>query len=287
MKKIDWHSGFVSSMKLEFIEDENKLIFDEEHLIANRAQRIDLLIIKNETEAELHSPIGAIFSKYNICEYKSPGDTLSFRSFYKALGYICLYVSETQTGTHENNSAQHYTLTLVCSNHPYKLFRTLPGDGIEIANISPGIYRLTGRLPFDTQVIVTRELPADPKRPTWLKYLTRNGTAHELINIYNHAKALDEYHSDQADNLINIYTAANRCIIPKNAKEAGNMKNALTDYIHELYKDEFDEMDKKLADKDSQIADKDSQIADLGSQIADLSSIIAQLQAQLKQQATS
>ena len=47
MNIIDWHVGFVSAMKLELIESKDNLIYDEEHHIANRAQRIDLLIIKN------------------------------------------------------------------------------------------------------------------------------------------------------------------------------------------------------------------------------------------------
>ena len=46
MKKIDWHSGFVNAMKLELLANEDDLEYKDEHLIANRAQRIDLLIIK-------------------------------------------------------------------------------------------------------------------------------------------------------------------------------------------------------------------------------------------------
>ena len=66
MKKIDWHAGFVSAMKLEFIENEQDLIYDEEHPVANRAQRIDLLIIKNNNNVRIRNPIGAIFSRFNI-----------------------------------------------------------------------------------------------------------------------------------------------------------------------------------------------------------------------------
>ena len=50
MNIIDWHVGFVSAMKLELIESKDNLIYDEEHHIANRAQRIDLLIIKKAKE---------------------------------------------------------------------------------------------------------------------------------------------------------------------------------------------------------------------------------------------
>ena len=57
MKNIDWHAGFVSAMKLELIENEKDLIYEEEHLIANRAQRIDLLIIKNSNDVTIRNPI--------------------------------------------------------------------------------------------------------------------------------------------------------------------------------------------------------------------------------------
>ena len=57
MKNIDWHAGFVFAMKLELIENEKDLIYEEEHLIANRAQRIDLLIIKNSNDVTIRNPI--------------------------------------------------------------------------------------------------------------------------------------------------------------------------------------------------------------------------------------
>ncbi len=78
MKKIDWHAGFVSAMKLEFIENEQDLIYGEEHPVANRAQRIDLLIIKNNNNVRIRNPIGAIFSRFNICEYKGPDQPLTW-----------------------------------------------------------------------------------------------------------------------------------------------------------------------------------------------------------------
>ena len=63
MKKNDWHSGFTCALKLEFLDNENDLEYEEEHLIANRAQRIDLLIIKKIRSARIKNEVGEVFDK--------------------------------------------------------------------------------------------------------------------------------------------------------------------------------------------------------------------------------
>ena len=94
MNIIDWHVGFVSAMKLELIESKDNLIYDEEHHIANRAQRIDLLIIKKAGSPQIVNEIGEIFDKFNIVEYKSPEAELTIGDFYKTLSYTCIYLEE-------------------------------------------------------------------------------------------------------------------------------------------------------------------------------------------------
>ncbi len=148
MKKIDWHAGFVSAMKLEFIENEHDLTFVEEHPVANRAQRIDLLIIKNTHNAKILNPIGAIFRRFNICEYKSPDQPLTYGDFYKVIAYTGLYLGETQR---ENKyDAVDYTMTFVRESCPHSLFNRLEKNGIIISNTGGGIYRLSNHLPFET-----------------------------------------------------------------------------------------------------------------------------------------
>ena len=50
--------------------------------------RIDLLIIKEENaEKVMKNEIGHIMRKYNVLEYKGPGDELSIDTLYKTLGY--------------------------------------------------------------------------------------------------------------------------------------------------------------------------------------------------------
>lgn len=279
MKKIDWHSGFVSAMALELIANEADLTYEEEHYLANRAQRIDLLIIKNEKNVPISNPIGAIFSKFNICEYKGPGDSLTYGDFHKTLAYTCLYLYETYNKA--NYDARSYTITFVRESHPYKLLSQLKRDGITITERKAGIYELSNSLPFKTQIIITKN--AEPRYTSWLKCLTRNGTEDELKGILNTTPGLKGINRQHAGNVMSIFTAANKNFLKNKVKEEPAMYNA----VNELFADEINEMKGIIADKDSQLAEKDSQLAEKDSQIANLSSIIAQLQAQLKQQATS
>lgn len=279
MKRIDWHSGFVSAMKLELIENENDLDYDEEHYIANRAQRIDLLIIKNDNKAIIHNPIGTMFSRFNICEYKSPEDSLTYGDFYKTLAYTSLYLNET--AIRDKYHANDYTMTFVREPHPYSLFRRLRADGIEISPVLQGIYELKNNLPFRTQVIITKEIPEE--YGSWLKCLTRHGNEANLRDIVISTPALKAHNKQHADNIMNIFTVANRNLVSQKIKEEPSMCQAVDELFAEVFADEIKEMKASIADKDSQIAVMGSQIADMSSQIANKDVIIAELQAKLKQ----
>lgn len=261
MKKIDWHAGFVSAMKLELIDNESDLVFLEEHPIANRAQRIDLLVIKNENSATILNPIGAMFSKFNICEYKSPDQSLTYGDFYKVLAYTGLYLNETQSKTHY--SSGDFTMTFVREPHPRDLFKRLLNDGIYITMTSPGIYRLSNNLPFATQVVVTKEIPSAQR--SWLTCLTKQGKLYNLEFIISNTRTLDENHKPYADNIMDAFASANREFINDQIKEP-TMCNA----VNELFADEIKEMKMLVANKDALIADQKSQIADKDALIAKL-----------------
>ena len=269
MNTIDWHAGFVSAMRLELIENERDLVFEEEHPLANRAQRIDLLIIKNNNNAAIHNPIGKVFSRFNICEYKSPRQSLTYGDFYKILSYTGLYLEETQRG--ENHTAADYTMTFVREPHPYNLFKRLSTDGVMITMKSPGIYHLSNNLPFATQVIVTGEIPDN--RKSWLACLTNRGTAADLKNIISNTPALDRHNKRYADNVMDIFATANNELIIEQIKEPSMCKA-----VDEL----FAERDKQL---EAVISDQRTKLADMGAQLAKKDALIAKLQAELEKYA--
>ena len=258
MRIIDWHAGFVSAMKLELIENEKDLVYEEEHLIANRAQKIDLLIIKNSNNVTIRNPIGSMFGRFNICEYKSPGQSLTYGDFYKVLAYTGLYLYETQ-GSQEHN-ASDYTMTFVRESHPYKLFKRLRVDGIEISSQIPGIYTLTGSLPFRTQVVVTIEIPDE--RKSWLRCLTSHGKPADLANIVSNTPALEEHNKRYADNVMDIFTSANNNLMKEQLEEP-TMCKAVDELFAEIFADDIKAMKAEIADKDSLIAQQSALIAKL------------------------
>lgn len=262
MRIIDWHAGFVSAMKLELIENEKDLIYEEEHLIANRAQKIDLLIIKNNRNVAIRNPIGSTFGRFNICEYKSPRQSLTYGDFYKVLAYTGLYLYETQGS--EEHSASDYTMTFVRESHPYKLFKRLKADGIKITSDIPGIYELAGSLPFRTRVIVTIEIPDE--RKSWLRCLTSRGKPSDLANIVSNTPALAEHNKRYADNVMDIFTRANNELM-KEQMEESTMCKAVDELFAEIFADDVKAMKEEIAVKDSVIADKDALIAKLQAQL--------------------
>ena len=274
MKRIDWHAGFVSAMKLELIENKDDLIFEEEHQIANRAQRIDLLIIKNQNDAVIRNPIGVMFGRFNICEYKSPGQSLTYGDFYKTIAYTGLYLEENEKNGPYN--ANNYTISFIGGSHPHKLFKRLSSDGITINPLCPGIYTLSGNLPFRAQVIIISEIP--PEQCTWLRSLTKHGTRSNLDSIVYSTRPLDINFKRYADNVMDVFTSANNNLVKKELEDP-TMCNA----VNELFADQIQELKEVIADMGSQLADKDSQLANTASQLADKDALIAQLQAQNEQ----
>ncbi len=208
MKKIDWHSGFVNAMKLELLANEDDLEYEDEHLIANRAQRIDLLIIKKMRSVEIVNEVGTLFDKYNILEYKSPDDSLTLGDFYKVLAYTGIYLEELHR--YDEYGRDAFTMTFVRRRKPIKLFELLRRDKHEVFHARKGIYEIKGHLPFRTQVIVTREWDDEEAEiHTWLRSLTNKSKGKELEGILAGTPKLSDKHKKLADGVINVYVEAN------------------------------------------------------------------------------
>ena len=277
MKIIDWHAGFVAAMKLDLIANEKDLVFDDEKTVANRAQRLDLLIIKNENDAKIINPIGAIFGKYNICEYKNPKEALNYEAFFKTLAYTCLHLYESREHRY---TAADYTMTFVREPYPRELFKQLQADGISITPVIPGIYETKNNLPFRTQVIVTREISND--YGSWLKCLTKHGTEDNLANIIKKAKPLTDHNKDNADVIMNIFTASNRPLVDQKMKEDPKMCEA----VNELFADQIKEKDVIISNLKTEIGTLKAENANDKNEIKKLLSVIADLQAKLAQKSS-
>lgn len=76
---LQWHPAFYADIQIDFTEEKEKLIFENEHQLGTKPKSIDVLIVKKRKEAKIHKNIGRIFREHNIIEYKSPGDYNYFR----------------------------------------------------------------------------------------------------------------------------------------------------------------------------------------------------------------
>ena len=92
---LQWHPAFYAGLQIEFEEEKEKLIFENEHHIGTKPKEIDVLIIKKNSTDEIKKNIGRIFRTHNVIEYKSPDDYLSIDDFYLVYAYACLYKSDT------------------------------------------------------------------------------------------------------------------------------------------------------------------------------------------------
>ena len=129
-KKIQWHSGFYGGIELDLRDYKDDLAFEEEHELSKKPIRMDLLIIYKKTDVEIDNGIGKIFRKYNVVEYKGPGDNLSIDVFYKVIGYAGLFKG---LGKWVNEiPASELTISFFRFSKPLKLFKDLKKEGAGI-----------------------------------------------------------------------------------------------------------------------------------------------------------
>ncbi|MDR3147482.1 MAG: hypothetical protein LBU00_03785, partial [Treponema sp.] len=88
---ITWHTAFRDGIQLTFLPYRDVLSFEFEYPLNTEPLRIDAVIIKKRPQAVIDKPLGAIFRRVNIVEYKSPGDYLAVADYHKAWAYARLY----------------------------------------------------------------------------------------------------------------------------------------------------------------------------------------------------
>ena len=88
--KLQWHPAFCAAAGLEFHEDIERLELKPEYNLSKEPIRIDLLIIKEESDRRIKNEIGHIMKKYNVIEYKSPEDALTIDDFCLISSSLCV-----------------------------------------------------------------------------------------------------------------------------------------------------------------------------------------------------
>lgn len=273
MKKIDWHAGFVSAMKLELMANEDSLEYEDEHQIGNRAQKIDLLIIKKIRTVKIVNEIGTIFDKYNIIEYKGPGDALTYGDFYKTLGYTCIYLEELHK--YDEYGRDSFTMTFIRRSKPRKLMKLLEErDKHKILKISKGIYEVSNGLPFKTQIIVTNEWNEEESEVhTWLRSLTNEGTDTELKGILNGTTRLNDKYKMHADSVMNVFARANKELLRDRKESDDKMCEAINELFAEetaAYKKQAEEANTRAEAAEAELNDTKNKLQEALEEISRL-----------------
>ena len=227
-KVLQWHPAFYAGIQIEFEEEADKLIFENEHNLSTKPLQVDVLIIKKQVGIKLKKNIGQLFREYNIVEYKSPTDYLSIDDYYKVHAYTCLYKADT--GKTDEIKIDGVTMTLVSTHYPRKLIKHLKKrKNLQIEKHSNGIYYVTGEM-FPVQILVTKKLSKEEN--FWLRSMTNDLTKEDATEL------IQRYEGHEHDNW---YQSVMDVVVRANEKGFKEMK-LMCDALLELMKDEWEEM---------------------------------------------
>lgn len=148
--------------------------------------------------------------------------------------------------------ANEITLTMVRDGKPTKMLDQLVEEGITVSCNYPGIYSLSGRILFDTQIIVTRELPK--KEYIWLQALTKNLAGDEASQLLLDARDLPQntWESEAANAVLQVALSANQKTFEKLKKEDPVMCDALKELMKPEMEEEINKAVNKSISKDRQ-----------------------------------
>lgn len=191
--KTQWHPAFCAAAKIELLFNRDELDFKPEYNLSRKPLQIDLLVIEKVRDVVIQNEIGHIFKKYNVIEYKSPGDGMTIDDFFKTVGYAYIYKG---LGEKVNQiPLDGLTVSLFREDKPRKLMEELTKHGCRIEKKSGGIYYVYGLL-IGAQIVVTKEL--DQEKHSSLRVLSTDVQERDVRDFVNVVKNFTEP-GDRAD----------------------------------------------------------------------------------------
>ena len=242
-KRIQWHPAFCSAMKLELKENKDSLSFQDEYTLNNQPLKMDLLIIKILEDVQIKNDIGRIFRRFNVLEYKSPGEEMDDDVYLKVVSYsLLLKIYKNESG---DMSIDDITITLVREGKPLGLFKWLRKRGFKVKKVKDGIYYAEKEYCIPTQILVTKDL--DPVEHEWLKALTRDAEIADIKQLINSIKSLENKHERQmADSVLQVTIEAN-----KRKYEHIMEDEIMCEALRELFAPEVEILEKKVEQADA------------------------------------
>ena len=213
-EKIQWHPAFRSAFEREFRAYKDKLQFKGEFPLTVHTLFMDLVIIEVEQPFQIENELGKIFRKYNICEYKGPGDALTIDDYYKTQGSAALFKVMGDDG--KPVPANEITVSLIRDAYPEKLIGDLKAEGYTFTEAYRGVFYQnrpqgaedSGNQPFPTQIIVTKQLRKETH--SGLRILRTHADPEDILRFLTEAdQASDPGDVKSVNDILTASIAAN------------------------------------------------------------------------------
>lgn len=277
-----FHPAFCDAMTQIFEHDTARYEYEREYNLNSMPNRIDFLVIKlDEEQAVIHANnkyeksiahsengISKLCRRYNIFEYKSPGQQLSVDEYYVSMAYAYLYAGKTK-----NASMEDITISFVREGKPKKLITFFKENGHSVIEYEKGIYHILKKDHVDMQIVVTREI--DDKY-IWLKALSDKLTLDDAKRLA--ADALKDKDDEGRKRMRSILDLVSRLNSGKDWMKEMKSMGAFRD----LFKEEFEEKDKKIQDLSEQLQSKDEELQSKDKEVNSLKKELEYLKEQIK-----
>ena len=178
MEQNNFHTGFVSAMKLELSGEADR--FDFQSGLSTKQDDIifDLMISKKESSKKQTDHMGPAFTTVNLYKYLSTDESLNIGRFYKIMTSAQSFIDEHRSSYGLDYS--HYSLSIVCDDKPYGILSSVRLIDSAVKKFVPGFYEIIACAPFRIQIIATSHL--NDSHP-WLGSLTKKASASKLNGI--------------------------------------------------------------------------------------------------------
>lgn len=92
--RIDWHKAIFCAIQIDLKDYAHLLEYERELSLSANKNSIDFLISKKLSEFQIPKHITSSLRTLNIFEAKSNGSTLTRKSYYKTIVYVCYYINK-------------------------------------------------------------------------------------------------------------------------------------------------------------------------------------------------
>ena len=234
---IQWHPAFCAAAELELSANRAELDFQREYNLSKKPLQIDLLVVEKLDDVSIQNKIGHIFRRYNVIEYKSPGDGMTIDDFFKTVGYACIYKGLGETV--DQIPIDQLTVSLFREGYPEELFRSLEKYGLKIKKEFDGVYYIEGLL-IPAQIVVTKELESGKH---WsLKILSRNALEEDIRGFVEDAQNLTgPGERANVDAVLQVSVSANYKLYEKMKRRYPEMCEAMRRLMQDEIADEVRE----------------------------------------------